>query len=191
MLLKTWDRGHEGADARGDAYGIAATDPGRPGYQSVLSMLVAAVVGRGWFYYITIGSVLVILSLSANTAFADFPRLCKAVAQNSFLPHSFGFRGRRLVYSEGILVLAVLAAILLFLFGGVTDRLIPLFAIGAFLAFTLSQAGMVAHWRKVGGKGATQSMIVNGLGAVATGVTLVVVLVAKFTSGAWSAGRSA
>src|SRR5277367_1999168 len=167
------------------AYGIAATDPGRPGYQSVLSILVAAVVGRGWFYYITIGSVLVVLSLSANTAFADFPRLCRAVAQNSFLPHSFGFRGRRLVYSEGILVLAVLAAILLVLFGGVTDRLIPLFAIGAFLAFTLSQAGMVAHWRRVGGKGATQSMIVNGLGAVATGVTLGVVLVAKFTSGAW------
>jgi amino acid transporter len=158
------------------AYGIAATDPGRPGYQSVLSMLVAAVAGRGWFYYITIGSVLVILSLSANTAFADFPRLCKAVAQNSFLPHSFGFRGRRL---------AVLAAVLLILFGGVTDRLIPLFAIGAFLAFTLSQAGMVAHWRRVRGKGATQSMIVNGLGAVATGITLVVVLVAKFTSGAW------
>jgi amino acid transporter len=167
------------------AYGIAATDPGLPGYQSVLSMLVAAVVGRGWFYYITIGSVLVILSLSANTAFADFPRLCKAVAQNNFLPHSLGFRGRRLVYSQGILVLAVLAAILMVLFGGITDRLIPLFAIGAFLAFTLSQAGMVAHWRRVKGKGATQSMIVNGLGAVATGITLVVVLVAKFTSGAW------
>jgi amino acid transporter len=167
------------------AYGIAATDPGRPGYQSVLSMLVAAVAGRGWFYYVTIGSVLVILSLSANTAFADFPRLCRAVAQNNFLPHSFGFRGRRLVYSQGILVLAVLAAILLVLFGGVTDRLIPLFAIGAFLAFTLSQAGMVAHWRRVRGKGATRSMIVNGLGAVATGITLVVVLVAKFTSGAW------
>jgi amino acid transporter len=167
------------------AYGIAATDPGRPGYQSVLSMLVAAVVGRGWFYYVTIVSVLVILSLSANTAFADFPRLCRAVAQNHFLPHSLGFRGRRLVYSQGILVLAVLAAILLVLFGGVTDRLIPLFAIGAFLAFTLSQAGMVAHWRRVRGKGATHSMIVNGLGAVATGITLVVVLVAKFTSGAW------
>src|SRR5271168_4652126 len=167
------------------AYGIAATDPGRPGYQSVLSMLVAAVAGRGWFYYITIGSVLVILSLSANTAFADFPRLCKAVAQNNFLPHSLGFRGRRLVYSQGIIVLAVLAAILIVLFGGITDRLIPLFAIGAFLAFTLSQAGMVAHWRRVRGKGATQSMIVNGLGAVATGVTLGVVLVAKFTSGAW------
>jgi amino acid transporter len=167
------------------AYGIAATDPGGSGYQSVLSMLVAAVAGRGWFYYLTIGSVLVILSLSANTAFADFPRLCRAVAHSSFLPHSFGFRGRRLVYTEGIMVLAFLAAVLLILFGGVTDRLIPLFAIGAFLAFTLSQAGMVAHWRRVGGKGATHSMIVNGLGAVATGVTLVVVLVAKFTSGAW------
>jgi amino acid transporter len=167
------------------AYGIAATDPGRPGYQSVLSMLVAAVAGRGWFYYITIGSVLVILSLSANTAFADFPRLCRAVAQSSFLPHSFGFRGRRLVYSQGILVLAMLAAILLVLFQGVTDRLIPLFAIGAFLAFTLSQAGMVAHWMRVKGKGATHSMIVNGVGAVATGITLIVVLVAKFTSGAW------
>ena len=167
------------------AYGIAATDPGSSGYQSVLSMLVAAIAGRGWFYYVTIGSVLVILSLSANTAFADFPRLCRAVAHNSFLPHSFGFRGRRLVYTEGIVVLAFLAAILLILFGGVTDRLIPLFAIGAFLAFTLSQAGMVAHWRRVRGKGATHSMIVNGLGAVATGITLVVVLVAKFTSGAW------
>jgi hypothetical protein len=167
------------------AYGIAATDPGQPGYQSVLSMLVAAVAGRGWFYYVTIGSVLVILALSANTAFADFPRLCKAVAHDGFLPHSFGLRGRRLVYSQGIFVLAVLSAILLVLFQGVTDNLIPLFAIGAFLAFTLSQAGMVAHWRRVGGPGAVQSMVVNGIGAVATGVTLVVVLVAKFTAGAW------
>src|SRR5258708_3431189 len=123
------------------AYGIAATDPGQPGYQSVFSMLVAAVAGRGWFYYVTIGSVLVVLSLSANTAFADFPRLCRAVAQNNFLPHAFGFRGRRLVYTQGILVLAALTAVLLMLFGGVTDRLIPLYAIGAFLAFTLSQAG--------------------------------------------------
>jgi amino acid transporter len=167
------------------AYGIAATDPGAPGYQSVLSMLVAAVAGRGWFYYVTIGSVLVILSLSANTAFADFPRLCRAVAQNSFLPHSFGFRGRRLVYTEGILVLAVLTAILLVLFGGVTDRLIPLYAIGAFLAFTLSQAGMVAHWRRVKGPGAGRSMMVNGLGAFVTGITTLVVLVAKFVEGAW------
>src|SRR5208283_835723 len=87
--------------------------------------------------------------------------------------------------SQGIWVLAVLCALLLTLFGGVTDRLIPLFAIGAFLAFTLSQAGMVAHWRRIGGRHALGSMIVNGLGAVATGVTTVVVLLAKFTSGAW------
>jgi amino acid transporter len=167
------------------AYGIQATDPGRPGYQSVISMLVAAVAGRGVFYYFTVISVLVILSLSANTAFADFPRLCKAVAHDGFLPHSFGFRGRRLVFSQGIYVLAVLTAVLLIMFGGVTDRLIPLFAIGAFLAFTLSQAGMVAHWRRVRGPGSIRSMLVNGLGAVTTGITLVVVLVAKFTSGAW------
>jgi amino acid transporter len=167
------------------AYGIQATDPGAPGYQSVISILVAAVAGRGLFYYFTIGSVLIILSLSANTAFADFPRLCKAVAHDGFLPHSFGFRGRRLVYSQGIIVLAILSGILLIIFQGVTDRLIPLFAIGAFLAFTLSQAGMVGHWRRTGGPGAVRSMLVNGLGAVATGITLVVVLVAKFTSGAW------
>ena len=167
------------------AYGIQATDPGLPGYQSVISMLVAAIAGRGVFYYFTIGSVLLILSLSANTAFADFPRLCKAVAHDGFLPHSFGYRGRRLVYSQGIYVLAVLAAILLIIFRGVTDRLIPLYAIGAFLAFTLSQAGMVGHWRRNPGRGAGRSMIINGLGGVATGVTLVVVLVAKFTSGAW------
>jgi amino acid transporter len=166
-------------------YGIQATDPGLPGYQSVISMLVAAVVGRGIFYYFTIGSVLVILSLSANTAFADFPRLCKVVSQDAFLPHSFGYRGRRLVYSQGIYVLAVLTGILLIVFGGVTDRLIPLFAIGAFLAFTMSQAGMVGHWRRVKGRGWRHSMIVNGLGAVATGITLLVVVVAKFTSGAW------
>jgi len=129
--------------------------------------------------------VLLILSLSANTAFADFPRLCKAVAHDGFLPHAFGYRGRRLVYSEGIYVLAVLSGILLILFGGVTDRLIPLYAIGAFLAFTLSQAGMVGHWRRNRGRGAGRSMLVNGLGAVTTGATLVVVLVAKFTSGAW------
>jgi amino acid transporter len=167
------------------AYGIQATDPGQPGYQSVISLLIAAVAGRGIFYYFTIGSVLVILSLSANTAFADFPRLCKAVAHDGFLPHSFGYRGRRLVYSEGIYVLAALTGILLFIFRGVTDRLIPLYAIGAFLAFTLSQAGMVGHWRRNPGRGAARSMFVNGLGAVTTGVTLGVVLVAKFTSGAW------
>jgi amino acid transporter len=166
-------------------YGIAATDPGQPGYQSVLSMLTAAVFGKGFFYYLTIGSILVVLSLSANTAFADFPRLCRAIAQNNYLPHVFGYRGRRLVYTYGIVVLALLCGGVLILFGGVTDRLIPLYAVGAFLAFTLSQAGMVMHWRKNRGPNWVRSAFVNGLGALVTGVTTGVVLVAKFVEGAW------
>ena len=166
-------------------YGIQATVPGQPGYQSVLSLLLAAVSGRGVFYYLSMASILVVLALSANTAFADFPRLCRAIAQNNYLPHSFAIRGRRLVYTQGILVLAVFAGLLLIIFGGVTDRLIPLYAVGAFLAFTLSQAGMVGHWRRVGGKGATRSMLINGLGALATGITVIVVLAAKFVEGAW------
>src|SRR6202050_2096677 len=166
-------------------YGIAATDPGKPGYQSVLSMLTAAVFGKGFFYYLTIGAILVVLSLSANTAFADFPRLCRAIAQNNYLPHVFGYRGRRLVYAYGIVVLALLCGGVLILFGGVTDRLIPLYAVGAFLAFTLSQAGMVMHWRKNRGPHWLQKAAVNGLGAFVTGITVVVVLVAKFVDGAW------
>lgn len=165
------------------AYGIGATDPGSAGYQSVLSQLTAAVAGKGVFYWITIGSILLVLSLSANTAFADFPRLTRAIAQRDYLPHVFILRGRRLLYSHGIFALVALTGGLLILFGGVTDRLIPLYAIGAFLAFTLSQAGMVAHWRKQGN--ATGRMIVNGIGAIATGITLLVVLVAKFVDGAW------
>ncbi len=166
-------------------YGIAATDPGAAGYQSVLSMLTSAVFGKGIFYYITIGSILLVLSLSANTAFADFPRLCRAIAQNNYLPHVFGYRGRRLVYTYGIVVLAVLSGGVLILFGGVTDRLIPLYAVGAFLAFTLSQAGMVMHWRKNRGPGWVKNAMVNGLGAFVTGLTTAVVLVAKFMEGAW------
>ena len=166
-------------------YGIMATDPGSPHYQSLLSMLTAAVAGRGVFYYVTIASILVLLSLSANTAYADFPRLCRAIAEDGFLPHFFAIRGRRLVYTEGIIVLAILAGIVLTIFGGVTDRLIPLFAIGAFLAFTLSQAGMVMHWRRKGGKRSGLYMAINGLGAVTTGCTVVIVLLAKFVDGAW------
>jgi amino acid transporter len=167
------------------SYGIAATDPGKPGYQSVLSMLTAAVFGKGFFYYLTIGSILIVLSLSANTAFADFPRLCRAIAQNNYLPHVFGYRGRRLVYTYGIVVLALLCGGVLILFGGITDRLIPLYAVGAFLAFTLSQAGMVMHWRKKRGPNWLKSALVNGLGALVTGITTIVVLVAKFVEGAW------
>src|SRR5579863_5370670 len=165
------------------AYGIGATDPGSAHYESVLSMLTRAVMGHGWFYYVTIGSVLLVLALSANTAFADFPRLTRAIAGNNFLPHVFLLRGRRLLYSWGIYVLVALTAVLLITFGGVTDRLIPLYAIGAFTAFTLSQAGMVVHWKREGG--APVRMTLNLLGAVATGITTVVVLVAKFVDGAW------
>jgi len=165
------------------AYGISATDPNGPGYQSVLSMLLLAVAGKGIFYYVAIGSILLVLALSANTAFADFPRLCRIIAHDSYLPHPFASTGRRLVYSYGIYILAILTALLLIIFGGVTDRLIPLYAVGAFLAFTLSQAGMVVHWLKNGG--GWHNILLNGLGAFATGVTVLVVLVAKFVDGAW------
>lgn len=165
------------------AYNIGATDPGSSAYQSVLSQLTAAVMGKGVFYYVTIGSILLVLSLSANTAFADFPRLTRSIAKQDYLPHVFILRGRRLLYSHGIFALVVFTAALLILFGGVTDRLIPLYAIGAFLAFTLSQAGMVVHWYRKGNS--IGRMIVNGVGAVATGITLLVVLVAKFLEGAW------
>ena len=168
------------------AYGIGATDPVKAGYQSMLSQLVAAVIGRGFFYYLTIGSVLAVLALSANTGFADFPRLCRVIAQDGFLPSGFAHRGRRLVYSQGILVLAALSAVILVAFGGITDHLIPLFAVGAFLAFTLSQAGMVAHWKRIGGRTCAASRWPSTPpGAVCTGVTLVVVLVSKFLEGAW------
>jgi amino acid transporter len=166
-------------------YGIVATDPGKPGYQSLLSMLIAAVFGKGVFYYVTIASILFVLSLSANTAFADFPRLCRAIAQNNYLPHAFGYRGRRLVYTYGIVVLALLTCFLLIVFNGITDKLIPLYAVGAFLAFTLSQFGMVVHWRKNRGSHWLKSAFVNGLGGFVTGVTVIVVLVAKFAEGAW------
>jgi len=166
-------------------YGIAATDPGAPGYDSILSQLLAAVTGRGVFYYVSIGSILVVLSLSANTAFADFPRLSRAIAGNGYLPHAFVLRGRRLIFAQGVYALALLTGILLLIFRGVTDRLIPLYAIGAFLAFTLSQAGMVIHWKRVGGPGSGRSMFLNGLGALATGITTLVVLMTKFLDGAW------
>ncbi|MBV8102752.1 MAG: APC family permease [Verrucomicrobia bacterium] len=166
-------------------YKITATEPGSPQYQSILSMVTQAVVGRGIFYYITMGAVLLVLCLSANTSFADFPRVCRTIAQDGYLPYSFMVRGRRLVFTEGILVLTALAGVLLICFNGVTDKLIPLFAVGAFLAFTLSQAGMVMHWRKKRKSGAVGSVAMNGIGGAATGITFLIVIVTKFTDGAW------
>jgi hypothetical protein len=168
------------------AYGITAMEPDAAHFQSVLSILTAAVFGRGWFYYLTSASVLAALSLSANTAFADFPRLARAIAMHDYLPHVFILRGRRLLYSHGVYALTGFTGVILILFGGITDRLIPLYAIGAFLAFTLSQAGMVMHWYKMEKhKGRLWHMFVNGFGAFATGITTIVVLVAKFVAGAW------
>jgi amino acid transporter len=166
-------------------YHVGATFSGQPGYQSVLSQLTFAVVGRGWFYYLTMATVLVAVSLAANPAFQGFPRLAKAIAEDNYLPHAFLLRGRRLLHSHGIYALVFLSTIILILFGGITDRLIPLYAIGVFLAFTLSQAGMVVHWRRHRGKGWIRHAMVNGIGAVATGITLLIVLVAKFAEGAW------
>jgi amino acid transporter len=168
-------------------YRLGATPPGETGYESVLSQLAGAVLGRGIPYYVTMGSVVAVLALSANTSFADFPRLCRVLALDRFLPDTFAVRGRRLVFSYGVIVLALVSGLLLVVFGGVTDRLIPLFAIGAFLAFTLSQAGMVQHWRRVGGPGKKRSLWINAMGAVATGVTLVIVVISKFAEGAWIA----
>jgi amino acid transporter len=167
------------------AYGITATVPGEAGYQSVVSQVVGAVVGRGAFYYVTMASVLMVLALSANTSFADFPRVCRVLAADRYLPPEFARRGSRLVFSNGILVLAVLAGLLLVVFGGITDHLIPLFAVGALLAFTMSQLGMVAHWRKSNDPGRQPKMIVNAVGALATTAALGIVMISKFSHGAW------
>ena len=173
------------------SYGVMAMDQSQSGYQSVLSQIVLAVHGRGWLYDVTIGSVLMVLCLSANTSFVDFPRLCHLVAEDGFLPRPFAIAGRRLVYTVGILFLAAGAGGLLLAFGGITDRLIPLFAVGAFLSFTLSQAGMAARWRSLlrqpapGRRAMRARLAINGVGAVATGMALAIILLAKFTEGAW------
>lgn len=165
------------------AYGVTATVGGEEGYQSVISQVVAAVIGRGPSYYVTLASVVAVLCLSANTSFADFPRLCRILAADQFLPEPFLVRGRRLAFTIGIGVLATLAAVLLLVFRGLTEGLIPLFAVGALLAFTMSQAGMAEHWRRL--KGPRRRLAINALGATATALTLGIVLVSKFTEGAW------
>ncbi|HEY3352917.1 MAG TPA: APC family permease [Polyangia bacterium] len=167
------------------AYGLHATPPARPGYESMLSQLVGAVAGRGVFYYVTMATILGVLYLSANTSFAGFPRLCHVLALDDYLPAVFAIRGRRLVYSSGVIALAVLAGALLIAFRGITDQLIPLFAVGAFLAFTMSQLGMAVHWRRRGGERPRAALGLNLAGAVATAVILAVVAVTRFRGGAW------
>ncbi len=167
------------------SYGISATPQGQPGYQSILSQIIGVVAGRGIFYYVSMSAILLVLALSANTSFADFPRVWRILALNEFLPAGFAHRGRRLVYSSGILILTVLSGTVLVAFGGITDRLIPLFAVGAFTAFTLSQLGMVVHWHRVRGPRYIRSLVLNAVGGLATAATLIIITVSKFTEGAW------
>jgi len=167
------------------SYGITATTPGQAGYQSVLSQVVLAVSGRGFFYFVSMASILLVVSLSADTSFTDFPRVCRLLALDQFLPAAFAHRGRRLVYSNGIIILSILSGLLLLAFGGITDRLIPMFAVGAFLAFTLSQLGMVFHWMKSEKSNVGISLLLNGAGAIITGITLIIIVISKFSEGAW------
>jgi hypothetical protein len=170
------------------AYGVTATTPGQPGYRSVLSAIVGAVLGDGPFYVATLAAVVAVLALSANTSFADFPQLCQILAADRHLPARFGARGRRLVFSWGVIVLAVLAGLLLVAFDGVTDRLIPLFAVGALLAFTLSQAGMARHWlRRGSGPGRRRGVAINVVGATVTGLTTAILIVSRLREGTWIA----
>ena len=166
-------------------YQIGAMDQTQPGYQSVISQLAGAIIGRHVLYTILLASVVAILTLSANTSFAGLPRLCRLLAEDHYLPNAFSNLGRRLVYSIGIILLALLSGILLIVFRGITDRLIPLFAVGAFGAFTLSHAGMVAHWLKHPGPGSRRSLLINGVGALCTGLALLTIIAAKFIDGAW------
>jgi amino acid transporter len=142
----------------------------------------------GWFYYVVQAATAAILVLAANTAFADFPRLSSLLARDRFLPRQLANRGDRLVFSNGIVILAIFSALLVIVFGGDTSRLIPLYAIGVFLSFTLSQSGMVVHWlreRANPGVNWKKSIVINAVGAVATFMVLVVFVATKFIHGAW------
>lgn len=167
------------------AYHIGGMNEQQPGYQTVLSQLVGAVAGRNAFYYVSLASIFIVLTYSAQTSFADFPRVCRLLAQDRFLPKGFCKRSRRLVYWQGIILLTVLSALLLILFGGITDKLIPLFAVGAFTAFLFSQAGMVRHWLRKRGRRYRTKLMFNAVGAVITSVVLGIIIVAKFKEGAW------
>lgn len=153
--------------------------------ETVLSQINRSVFGRGPLYFMIQAATTAILILAANTSFAGFPRLSSILAQDRFAPRQLANLGDRLVFSNGALLLAGAAGLLLVLFGADTHRLIPLYMIGVFISFTLSQAGMVVHWRHSTEKGRHWRMTVNAFGAVTTSVVMVVVAVVKFTHGAW------
>ena len=170
--------------------------------ETVISQIARTVYGRGLLYLAMIAATTVILILAANTSFADFPRLSALLAIDRYLPRQFAFRGSRLVYSNGIVVLAIFACILIGIFQASVNALIPLYAIGVFLSFTLSQGGMAVRWRKIGRlqpgqetkeRGSTLryernwriKMLVNGFGAVCTFIVMMVFAVTKFVDGAF------
>ncbi len=154
-------------------------------HQTVLSLIAKSVFGQGIVYYYIQAATAMILLLAANTSYADFPRLASLLAKDGFLPRLLAMRGDRLVFSNGILTLGTLASLLVVLFGGNYNRLIPLYAVGVFLSFTLSQIGMVCHWVKLKEKNWLSHAIINGIGATVTGVALTIIAAAKFSHGAW------
>lgn len=153
--------------------------------ETILSALARHILGTNVFYYVVQAATLLILAVAANTSFAGFPGVASILARDSYLPRQLSFLGDRLVFANGMLLLAGLTALLIVAFRGDSHALIPLFAVGVFLAFSLSQSGMVVHWLHERGPGWRLKAAVNGTGAVATAITLLVVAIAKFLDGAW------
>ena len=162
------------------AYGVVPLEK-----ETVLSQLGRMVFGDGLSYFYLQAATMLILVLAANTAFADFPRLAYFLGRDRFLPRQFTNRGDRLVFSNGILILAGVSSLLLVLFRGDTHAIIPLYAVGVFLSFTLSQSGMVARWLRQRGPGWRRGALLNGLGAATTATVLLVLATTKFLHGAW------
>jgi amino acid transporter len=153
--------------------------------ETVVSKLARRLFGTGIFYYAVQAATMLILLLAANTSYADFPRLSSILARDRYVPRQFANQGDRLVFSNGILVLSGFAIALIIIFQGDTHALLPLYAVGVFMSFTLSQAGMVRRWRRLRGTGWHRRIVVNGIGAVATGVVMLTLAVTKFREGAW------
>jgi len=156
-----------------------------PGEQTIISQIAQAVYGTSIFFYIFQIATMGVLVIAANTAFADFPRLSSVLARDNYMPHQFLFRGDRLAFSTGIVALGAIAALLVVAFAGDVTNLIHLYAVGVFLAFTMSDSGMVVHWWKTRGPGWKRSIIINGVDAVLTSSILIIVAITKFALGAW------
>ena len=165
-------------------FGIVPIDG--PNKQTVIAQVSSAVFGGGSFgFYLFQAFTALLLFLAANTSFAAFPRLAAVLAIDGFFPRQFSFRGDRLAFSMGILALGLVAATLVVVYGGHTHDLIPLYAVGVFIDFTIAQAGMVRHWSRVRGPGWRRRQAINAIGCVATGVVAIVVTSVKFVDGAW------